>query len=400
MSLRALRRSLQLRRSFATIPRNPDPLQFAKAWRWRHFDNIEAAASSDAALPPSAPVQPEGHTRAKAAIAKLPGYTVSPMPKASQSLTELCGLGELWLKDESERFGVGSFKVLGGSLAVASAIAKSGPRASIATASAGNHGLGVAWACKVLGGGAVPCHVFLHSGVSEAMADRIRSLGATVHRVESALYTDALAGARRKSEAEGWTIVQDVSWDGYTEVPRQIFEGYTVLAQEMIEQWMAEGAQAPTHVLVNSGIGGLATGVCSQFWAHYGNKRPRIIAVEPLASDCLLRAARDGKGNVVQVPPSAESTIQVGLDVKCADPYTWPTLKLAINDFVAIGDEAVQPSIDILAREIPSPIIAGDSAVAGLGVLVAAAAQPAFRTALGLSKASRVAVIICEGVAK
>merc|ERR1719437_398966 len=98
--------------------------------------------------------------------------------------------------------------------------------------------MGVAWACKSLGGTAIPCHVFFASTVSESMADRIRSLGAIVHRVEG-VYEDALAAARQTSELEGWTMVQDVTWEGYTEVPTRIFEGYTVLAEEMIEQLAA-----------------------------------------------------------------------------------------------------------------------------------------------------------------
>merc|ERR1719401_1361053 len=123
------------------------------------------------------------------------------------------------------------------------------------------------------------------------MADRIRSFGATVHRIEGG-YADALAAARRASESEGWTIVQDVTWDGYSDIPRQIFEGYTMIAEEMIEEWAAVGAQLPTHIFVNAGIGGLSTGVCSHLWARLAHQRPRFIAVEPLAADCLLRAAR------------------------------------------------------------------------------------------------------------
>lgn len=286
---------------------------------------------------------------------------------------------------------------MGGGVAVTNAIAKSGPGAVFATASAGNHGAGVAWACKNLGNG-VPCHVFLHSSVGELMAERIRGFGATVHRVRGG-YSEALAAARQTSEANGWTIVQDVTWDGYTEVPQQIFEGYTVLAEELIEQLSAAGTQVPTHVFVNAGIGGLSTGVLSHFWSRYGPKRPRFIAVEPLVSDCLLRAARDGNGHVVQIPPSDDSTIQVGLDVKIGDPYTWPLLAVGVNDFVAITDDMVKPSVKLLADELSPPILAGDSAVAGLGVLVAAAAQPALREALGLSTSSRVAIIVCEGVA-
>merc|ERR1719507_2273881 len=119
-------------------------------------------------------------------ITAWPDYVQSPLRRAPPHLTDLCGVGELWLKDESQRLGVGSFKALGGGIAVANAIAKGGSQAVMATASAGNHGVGVAWACKTLGRGSIPCHVFLHSSVGELIAERIRSFGATVHRVDGA----------------------------------------------------------------------------------------------------------------------------------------------------------------------------------------------------------------------
>ena len=66
------------------------------------------------------------------------------------------------------------------------------------------------------------------------------------------------------------------------------------------------------------------------------------------------------------------------------------------DDFVSVPDAIVAPCVRLLGGLDP-PIAAGESAVAGLGVLVAAAAQPALAKALDLGPAARVAVIVCEG---
>lgn len=242
------------------------------------------------------------------------------------------------------------------------------------------------------------CHVFLASSVSEVQAERIRSYGGVVHRVDSPQYEDALAAAQRASSANGWQLVQDVSWEGYTRIPSLIYGGYTVLAAEMVAQLAHAHAQPPTHVLVNTGVGGLACAVTAHLWAVYGEARPTMIAVEPSAADCNLHSA--SVGHLAALPAeriARESTIQTGLDVAVPDALCWSVVSRGMDHFVAVPDDVVAPSIELLATQLSPPIGAGESAVAGLGVLIAAAAQPELAAKLGLDASSRVAVIVCEG---
>ena len=237
----------------------------------------------------------------------------------------------------------------------------------------------------------------LIASTGEPIANRMRAFGARVHRVEGN-YEASLAACRGEAEARGWRIVQDVDWEGYQEVPRRIFEGYTVLSAEMVEQVAAAGAPPPTHVFVNTGVGGLACAVCAHLWTAYGAARPRFVVVEPRAAACCLHSARQGR--CATLPPEDEEvlkgTVQVGLDCKEPAPLAWRVLAPGAADFVSIGDECVAPCVQLL-EALPAPLHAGKSAVASLGAVVAAAAQPELRARLGLSPDSRVALIVCEG---
>lgn len=360
----------------------------AASWAVRHVPNELAKRSQ---FPPALAPSLDCYVRARDRISRWPEYAETPL-RSAPAIAASLGIAELWLKDESNRLTTGSFKALGGGYAV-DEVLSNGCDQVIATASAGNHGIGVAWACQRLH---AECHVFLSTRVSELQAEKIRNLGGMVHR-HGDTYEDSLEEARRVSEASGWQIVQDVSWEGYARIPALIFAGYTVLAGEMVGQLAAAGAERPTHVLINTGVGGLCAAVCAHLWARYGEARPTLIAVEPTAADCNLHSARLGALAALPVERSGESTIQTGLDVAVPDALAWEVVSRAVDHFVAVPDAVVAPCVQMLAEELSPPIAAGESAVAGLGALVAAAAQPALRDALGLDSHSRVAVIICEG---
>ena len=336
----------------------------AANWNVIQHNNAHASPQS-ASLPSNSPLQPAGMTKARENIANLPAYKPTPIISANDLATEL-GVKELWIKDETSRFGVGSFKPLGGTIAAlhllhsAKARGLSANDLVLSTASAGNHGIGLAWASRQAG---CACKIYISTSVKESMAERMRSLGATVHRVDGD-YEDSVAACREDSSANGWHLVQDVSWEGYEEIPRRIYEGYTVLSAELVEQLSDAGADVPTHVFVNTGVGGLASGVCAHLWSVYGHTRPRFVVVEPKAAACCMHSAKVGRWD--SLPPSAEATVQTGLDCRVPAPLAWKVLHPGASDFVSIGDECVKPTIQTLANSA-QPIVAGESAVARFG---------------------------------
>ena len=351
----------------------------APVWPVEHVRNV-GHARRRTLYPRKLPLQPAETERAFAQISAWPEYAPTPL-RTADALAQRLGIGALFLKDETNRLGVGSFKALGGAYA---AEQLPSPAATV-TASAGNHGIGLAWGSKRLN---LPCHVFLGEHVADTQATRIRAHGAVVHRVDGG-YEASLQAARDAAAREGWSLVQDVDSEGYEQVPRDIYAGYTVLAREMTEAMEAP----PTHVIVNAGVGGLASAVCAHLWARYAERRPRFVVAEPSAAACLLASARAGECVAVSAEPT---TVQTGLDCREPAALAWQVLASGADDFVSVPDDVVAPCVRLLGGLDPS-IAAGDSAVAGLGVLVAAAAQPALAKALDLGPAARVAVIVCEG---
>jgi diaminopropionate ammonia-lyase len=315
-------------------------------------------------------------------------------------------LGAVAYKDEGQRLGLGSFKALGGAYAVLclaaqqigtndlSEVRSGAHRAqlagmTVATATDGNHGRSVAWGAQMAG---CACRIYIHAEVSQGRQRAMEEFGAEVVRIDG----DYDASVRRCAEdaaAQGWTVVSDTSYDGYREIPRLVMAGYSVLATELLSQ-MAD--QPPTHLFVQAGVGGLAGAVAARLWQGWGDKRPRIVVVEPTRAACLAATARAGKPTSV---PLVEETVMAGLSCGEVSLLAWEVLARAAGDFVTIDDESVASAMQLLARGQAGGgrIVAGESAVPGLIALVAAAADPQLRHALELTGDSRVLLLGCEG---
>lgn len=236
--------------------------------------------------------------------------------------------------------------------------------------------------------------MYLHGGVSAGAEATIRRYGAETVRVEGDYAASVRACAADAAE-HGWEVVQDTSWPGYEAVPARIYQGYTVVAEEMLEQLRSEPSPSmPTHVLINAGVGGFAAGMCAHLWERLGSERPRFIAVEPTEANCLQCSAEAGA--LTASPHSDAGTVQTGLDCTEVAEVAWRVLATGVDDFVAVPDAVVEPAMRLLADDSPA-VVAGHSAVAGIGALLAAAAQPGLQQSLGLGPDSVVAAVICEG---
>lgn len=329
---------------------------------------------------------------------------------ALPALARQLGIGRLFVKDESTRLGLGSFKALGGAYAVlqvfleeagrrlgrpvaAQELAQPELRAiaagfTVACATDGNHGRSVAAGARFIGCRAV---IFIHSGVSVDRAAAIEAFGAEIRRVKG-VYNDAVAAATRESEANGWVVVSDTAWPGYERIPQLVAQGYTVMVQEALHALPA----APTHVFVQAGVGGLASAVAGHLALVYAERRPRIIIVEPARSACLL-ASHDA-GDRITI---AEQQPTVMAMLECQEPSltAWRVLARLADAFMTVDeDDAVQAMRQYAAPAGTDPaIVSGESGGAGLAGLAVAAADGSIREALGLSADSVVLLFNTEG---
>ena len=349
--------------------------------------------------------------QALAEIASWPGYAPTPLYDLP-GLAKALGIARLWYKDEGERFGLGSFKALGGAYAVyrhlAAAVAdKTGERPSaaaliaghhreatrnltVATATDGNHGRSVAWGASLFGCRAV---IFIHGTVSEGRKAAIEAFGAEVRRVPGN-YDDSVRDCAAAAAAAGWQVISDTGYAGYEEIPRQVMQGYAAMAEEITRQ-LPPGAK-PTHLFLQAGCGGLAAAVVAHLWESWQASRPRLIVVEPERADCVWRSLE--AGTPVRVMGDLD-TIMAGLACGEVSLVAWDVLRLAAADALAISDEGASAAMRALAEGIGGDrrIVAGEAGVGGLAGLMAVAGDEAGRRKLGLGPESRVLVIGSEG---
>jgi len=350
-----------------------------------------------------------GHHRAAAAIRAFPGYAPTPFVTLPRLAAEI-GAGSLDVKYEAPRFGLGSFKALGGAYAVYCAVARAvriaterwpdaaelvdGAHRDIAAsitvtcASEGNHGRSVAWGAQLFGCRAV---IYLPHHVAAARVAAIAQHGAAIVRVPGT-YDDAVLVAERDAEKHGRTIVSDTAYANREDSPVDVMQGYTVLAQEMMDAW---GAEPPTHVFVQAGVGGLAAAVAAHLWRAYGPVRPRFVVVEPAGAACVLESARAGVLTPIEGEPHTNMSC-----LACAIPSTiaWRILDRAADAFVAIDDDDAIAAVRRLAgSDDDQPIVTSESGAAAVGALLALTRTPSLRVRLGLGTDARIACIVSEG---
>jgi diaminopropionate ammonia-lyase len=356
---------------------------------------------------PGIVVLPDGHfRRARAEIQSWPGYAPTPLVPLDDVARE-ARVAAVHYKDEGPRFGLGSFKALGGAYAVAKLLVTELARRGVADnastkdleagahreaakaitvtcATDGNHGRSVAWGAQRFG---ASCVIFVHEGVSQGRRDAIARYGAEI-RVVPGNYDDAVRACTHTAERENWFIVSDTSWEGYAEVPRDVMQGYRLMAEEAAEQLEAP----PTHAFVPGGVGGVAAAVSVQLRARYGADI-KVVVVEPEKAACLLASAEAGQPVTV---PGELDTLMAGL--ACGEPslLAWQELERGAFAFMAVPDESAVDCMRVLARRRP-PVVAGESAVAGLAGLLLAGRDPLSRAMLGLDAQSRVLLFGTEG---
>jgi diaminopropionate ammonia-lyase len=351
-----------------------------------------------------------GFDAAEAEISSWDGYDPTPLLPLT-GLAQSLDLGDIQYKHEGPRFGLGSFKALGGAYAVMRVLqrelAKSNahdvdPAAirggayadqtnamTVISATDGNHGRSVAWGAAQFH---TNCRIYIHAEVSEFRADAMRQLGAEVIRVDGD-YDATVVQARIDAEQHGWLIVSDTSWPGYIQPPLDVMAGYGVMAREVTRAYEVP----PTHVFLQGGVGGLAAAVTAVFYQCWGARAPRVVIVEPELAPCLFASAQAKAATSVTIE---KETVMAGLS--CGEPseLAWAVLADAAQDYLTIPESTVGPMVRMLANggAGDAPFEAGESGVAGLCGAVAAAVQPDLRAKLGLNAQSRVLLIGSEGI--
>lgn len=348
--------------------------------------------------------------RAVDEITAWPGYEATPLHRLG-GLAEELGVAGLFYKDEGARFGLGSFKALGGSYAALRVLGRELTRRlgteislsdirkgkyaaevaeiTLVSATDGNHGRSLAWGCQWFG---APCRIYVHAEVSDRRVESMRELGATVIRIAGD-YDESVLLSRRDAEENGWFVVSDTSWEGYTDPPKDVMAGYGVMTREIC----AAMAEPPTHVFLQCGVGGLAASVAAYLRQTWRDRSPRLVIVEPDLAPCLFESARAGEATSVRVD---RETVMAGLSCGAPSAIAWAILDEEASDFLTIPDAVIGPTMRRLERPIGhDPVIrAGESGVAGLAAAILACRSERMRHALDLDERSSILTIGSEGI--
>lgn len=348
----------------------------------------------------------------------FPQYSVTPLANLT-GMAQALGLGALCVKDESYRFGLNAFKVLGGSFAMGCYIAgqlgrdvsevdyayltseklrREFGQATFFTATDGNHGRGVAWAARQLHQKAV---VHMPKGTVAIRYDNIAREGAQV-TIETVNYDDCVRiAAKEAAETPHGVMVQDTAWDGYEDIPSYIMQGYGTMAREAADQYLETVGQAPTHVFIQAGVGSLAGAVQGYLANRFAEKPPVVTVVEATAADCLYRGAIAGDGQPRVVEGDLQ-TIMAGL--ACGEPNTlsWDILRNHSAFFVSCPDWVSARGMRMLGAPVKgdAQVVSGESGAVGMGVVSAVMTDPRYaelKERLGLGAQSRVLLFSTEG---
>lgn len=335
-----------------------------------------------------------------------------------KNLSEKIGVGGVYLKDESYRFGLNAFKVLGGSFAMGKYLAqklgediKGLPyerltsdevreklgEITFVTATDGNHGRGVAWTANRLKQKSV---VYMPKGSSLERLRNIQAEGADAS-ITDMNYDDAVRLAAKYADENNGLVVQDTAWEGYEEIPAWIMQGYGTMALEVQEQLEESKIEKPTHIFIQAGVGSLAGAVQGFFASEYGDECPKTVVVEANLADCFYKSAiaDDGEARVVG---GDMQTIMAGL--ACGEPNTigFEILKNHAVAFVSCPDWVAAKGMRILGNPLDGDrrVISGESGAVTTGLLYEIMTNLEYKELkdkLELNENSRVLLFSTEG---
>ena len=320
-------------------------------------------------------------------ISKWQQYQPTPLESLNKLSNEL-KLKNIFYKDESKRFGLKSFKALGGAYAVEK-MTKGKKDVIVSTATAGNHGKSVAWGAKNLG---LNCKIFISENVSETRAEEMRNLNAEVIRVKGN-YEDSLNFCKEESKKNNWEIIQDVAWPDYELVPKLTMAGYSTIIKEISVQTN----EYITHIFLQAGVGGMAAGLVAGV-ANYFKKVPKIIIVEPENANCVMQSIENNTPTSVDIK---KESIMGGMSCGEVSLVPWQILKNSVNNCVSVSDKFVSQTVAMLADKVVCDISieGGECSTPGITSLISCCNNDETKSALEINENSNILLIGCEGSA-
>ena len=283
--------------------------------------------------------------RVREAAARLRGVVRRTPLRYSPELSRIAGV-ECWLKLECEQH-TGSFKLRGAYNALALIRPALRPRGVVAS-SAGNHGLGVAYAARAFG---IPATIFVPSTAPAVKRDGIASFGATVD-ASSPDYDAAMAAALEYAARRGALFVNPCAGD-------DLLAGQGTVAIEILED-----LGRLSSVVLPVGGGGLLGGMAS--YIRVAAPAVIILGAQSERTDAMARSLAAGR----LIDIGHEPTLAEGL-AGAIDDEGLAIGRVALDEIAVVSEAAVGSAIAWLAAE-ERLTVEGSGAVAVAALLTRA----------------------------
>ena len=291
-------------------------------------------------------------------------YNKTPLVQLNSLSNHLC-LNNIHIKDESNRFDLDAFKVLGSTYALYEILIKNSNIDVFCTATDGNHGKGLAWAAQQFNKKVI---IFVPRDTSKNRIKAIKSYNAIVYQLDLN-YEETCLYASNKCDENGWQLVQDASWENYEEIPSLIMSGYLTHFKEIEFPTNSNFKSKFDIIFLQCGVGSWAASCIWYYLNHYKEHRPKIVLVEPEESCGVFESFKNGDR---MTPNTSFNTIMAGLNCGIPSKNAWEIIKIGCDAVIKISDEEVKKAMRQLYNPIGNDIkiISGESGAAGLAGLI------------------------------
>lgn len=324
----------------------------------------------------------------------LKAYSPTPLHNLKNLAKDL-KLKDLFIKDESYRFGLNAFKALGASYAVHRILEKDPSITTFCTATDGNHGRAVAWSAAMAG---KQSRIFVPVDTTPARIEAIKKEGAIVEKVNGQ-YEEACDLAKKRSSENGWQLVQDTATKEYEEIPAYIKAGYLTHFRELEDSLHSYPEPEIDLVFLQSGVGSWPAAAAWYYQSRYGKKRPKIVIVEPAEAAGFLESIRIGKR---ASPGGTFKTMMAGLNCGIPSSSAWEILRTTVDCAIAVEDHFMEDAVRKLYYPVGDDpvVVSGESGAGGMAGLLAVLKDERFaevRSSLGIDQTTRILLFNTEG---
>jgi diaminopropionate ammonia-lyase len=329
-----------------------------------------------------------------------------------KNLAKSFDIQNIYVKDESKRFSLDTFKALGPIYALyqfyntlnldkfsvelsylnffkASYLNQFGNYV-FTTATDGNHGKALAWACKLIGQKSV---IYVPSYTVQSRMDAIEEHTDSLIKINGT-YQETVDFCYHEADKYKRQVITDSSSETSYQSGKIIMEAYLTMFYEIEEEKEHAALAKIDHIFLQCGVGSLtASGL--YFYLNQNKEAPKIINVEPFEADCVYQSILSGK---LSKAKGSMKTMMAGLNCDLPSFLAWNLFKEHLEYTMLIDEKSVEKALQIYNSPIgdDDKIISAESGAASLAAVIEVLSDKNSRKKLEITQDSSIMIINTE----